>query len=93
MRRLCKKRTKQDGPRGSVILVCGDVEYELITKEISDACELIAIRVVGINIIGIYMRIHIDIPDLINDAMNRAKELRQGNCILMGDFNAKHTQW
>ena len=75
------------------MIVRDGLHYNLVAKEIQDSHELIAIRIGEITVIGLYIRIHVDVPELIERALNRIRMLGRGRCLVVGDFNSRHHEW
>jgi len=85
---ICKGISKG----GLAISIKSDIVYKHIFDEDSDDHQAIAIKVEDLTIVGLYIRPGTKVAK-INEIMDSIKAKTQGRIVIMGDLNARHTNW
>lgn len=73
-----------------VVLITDHVDYNLVFKEVQKGHEIIEIRVENVTLGAVYLRVHVDIGELVKSAMERIKQDATGPVLVIGDLIARN---
>lgn len=80
-------------PGGSTLLIKSELPHRLVVKDITEAQELIAIRIGDTELVGLCMRVHVDVPEFVKCTLSYVQSFSRDRVLIAGDLKARHPNW